>query len=135
LNLQATTHEPCLYSGTYDGNKILFLRQVDDFAIVCEDEKIAKSMINEINNYMSVQIKYLGLLTRYNGVDIEQTSQYIKVFNNTYVHKILDGHKQWLPIAPCHTFPMPMKSENAYIHKLEHATTPITDREKTTLQT
>jgi hypothetical protein len=132
--LKATTHQPCLYSGTYDGNKILFLRQVDDFAIARNNETIAKLMIQEINSFMSVQIKYLGLLTRYNSVDIDQTSQYIKLFNKTYVQKILEGQKNWMPAAHCHIFPMPMKSENAYIHQLEQAITPITDRDKTKLQ-
>ena len=50
LHLKATTHEPCLYSGEVNGEKVLFLRQVDDFAIACNDEKIAKSMIDTINS-------------------------------------------------------------------------------------
>ena len=32
VNLQPITHEPCLYSRYVDGYKVLFLRQVDDFA-------------------------------------------------------------------------------------------------------
>ncbi len=66
LGLTATMHEPCLYSGKYKESNVLFLRQIDDFAIACKDEAIAKDMIAKINSYMSVQIKYLGLLTRYN---------------------------------------------------------------------
>ena len=52
LNLKPTTHEPCLYSGEHNGIPVLFLRQVDDFAIACPDETIAKSIIDHINTHM-----------------------------------------------------------------------------------
>lgn len=101
LNFKPTTHEPCLYSGTYENTNILFLRQVDDFAIACPDEAIAKSIISKINTFMQVQIKYLGLLTRYNGVDVQQTRDYIKIYNTTYINKILEGHKTWMEPKYC----------------------------------
>jgi dUTP pyrophosphatase len=134
LGLTATTHEPCLYSGKYNNSNVLFLRQVDDFAIACKDEKIAKEMIAKINSYMSVQIKYLGLLTRYNGVDVDQRREYIKIYNTTYVDKILNGHKTWLQEKPCHTLPIPMKSEATYIRTLEQAVPPSTPRAQIRLQ-
>jgi hypothetical protein len=34
LGLTPTTHEPCLYSGIFNGAKVLFVCQVDDFADV-----------------------------------------------------------------------------------------------------
>ena len=129
LHLQPTTHEPCLYSGNYEGTAVLFLRQVDDFAIACPNETIAKGIINKINQFMSVQIKYLGLLTRYNGVDVDQTNSFIKIYNTRYIDKIIAGHKKWFtPSQPCHTFPVPMKSEPSYIRKLEQAVPPSTDK-------
>ena len=135
LKLKATTHEPCLYSGKYNNTDILFLRQVDDFAIACPDEDLAKKIIGEINNHMSVQIKYLGLLTRFNGVDVEQTRDYIKIYNTTYLRKILQGHKNWFnKKMHCHTFPMPMKSENSFAKTLESAVPPTTDKERVRLQ-
>ena len=90
IKLKPTKHEPCLYHGVYKGNEILFLCQVDDFAIACDNEQIAKDiMIADINSKMSVNIKYLGLLDRFNGVDLDQTRQYIKIHNRTYLKKIL----------------------------------------------
>jgi hypothetical protein len=106
LGLQATTHKPCLYSGKYKGSEVLFLRQVDNFTIACSDESIAKDMIAKINSFMSVQIKYLGLLTRYNGVDVDQCKEYIKIYNTTYIDKILHGHRTWIEDKPCHTLPI-----------------------------
>jgi hypothetical protein len=134
LGLRATTHEPCLYSGKYNGSEVLFLRQVDDFAIACSDESIAKDMIAKINSFMSVQIKYLGLLTRYNGVDVDQRKEYIKIYNTTYIDKILHGHRTWIEDKPCHTLPIPMKSEATYLKALEQASSPTTPQAQIRLQ-
>jgi hypothetical protein len=37
IRLTPTVHEPCLYLGTFDGKQVLFMRQVDDFAIAALD--------------------------------------------------------------------------------------------------
>ena len=39
--LTPTTHEPCLYSGLIDGERVLFKKQVDDFALAVPSERIA----------------------------------------------------------------------------------------------
>ena len=60
LGLKATTHEPCLYStSNYNntGKKILFLCQVDDFAVACEDKKTTLHIINAINDKMTIDVK------------------------------------------------------------------------------
>lgn len=133
--LTPTTHEPCLYSGTHQNTPVLFLCQVDNFAIACPDESIAQSMIDQINEHMSVQIKYLGLLTCYNGVDVDQTGKFIKIYNTTYINKILAGHKKWFqPQTPCHNYPIPMKSESSYIKTIEQAIPPSTDKARVRLQ-
>jgi hypothetical protein len=49
LNFKATTHEPCLSIGYFQNNKILFLHQVDDFAVAAEKAEIATVVINEID--------------------------------------------------------------------------------------
>ena len=134
MSFTPTSHEPCLYSGTYNGKKIYFLRQVDDFAIACEDESIAKAIIAEINSHMSVDIKYLGLVTRFNGVDILQTKEYIKVHGTTYIDRLCAGHTAWMVDKHCHTLPIPMKSESSYNRDLENAPLPTTDKQRFQLQ-
>jgi hypothetical protein len=37
IGLFPTTHKPCLYSGIINDQRVLFLQQVDDFAIACSD--------------------------------------------------------------------------------------------------
>eukprot|EP01082_Thalassiosira_pseudonana_P000781 g1142.t1 g1142 contig10:1468593-1470029(+) len=41
LQFRPTTQEPCLYVGEIDGTRVLFLRQVDDFSVACQNARIA----------------------------------------------------------------------------------------------
>ena len=90
LDLQPCSHEPCLYfSDNFNntGKRVLFLRQVDDFAISCQDSETALQIIKAIDSKMSVTIKHLGQITRFNGVDVLQARDYIKLYNKTYIEK------------------------------------------------
>jgi hypothetical protein len=78
-------HEPCLYSATIDGNYILFLRQVDDFAITNLTESIATDIINKIDGYLRLKMKNLGILEMFNEVDVVQSKYYIKIHCSTYL--------------------------------------------------
>jgi hypothetical protein len=69
LGLRATTHSPCMYTGMIDGTRILLLRQVDDFAVAAKDVAIATNLIQQINSKMRVQLKVLGIIDRFNGLD------------------------------------------------------------------
>ena len=137
LNLKPCTHEKCLYfTDDYNGSKkrVIFLRQVDNFAIACEDPALAKTVIADINSKMSIDVKELGLISRYNGVDIEQSREYIKLHNTTYINKLLDQHK-WLnnDEDKIHNFPLPMNPDTKYQHKLENAE-PLTMTDKLQLE-
>jgi hypothetical protein len=52
IGLRPTTHEPCLYQGTYNGAYTVFMRQVDDFAIATSNGKTAAELIEEINTHL-----------------------------------------------------------------------------------
>ena len=123
LNLTPCTHEPCLYfSDNYNGTgkKVLFLRQVDDFAIACEDEQLATQVIQDINSKMTISVKKLGQIERFNGMDILQTRDYVKIYNKTYIEKILLRHK-WLQAEnkTSPTNPIPMNDNNKFHRDLE----------------
>jgi hypothetical protein len=45
IRLFPTTHKPCLYLSIINGQRVIFLQQVDDFAIACSDESIIASSI------------------------------------------------------------------------------------------
>ena len=134
LHLVPTTHEPCLYSGKHKGHDILFLRQVDDFAVAAATKEIAKDVIATIDQYMTIQIKDLGQLTRYNGVDVLQTRHFIKLNNPTYIKKIVQEHAWMVEDIHTHSFPIPMDENKDYIRQLESADPPANDIEKTALQ-
>ena len=124
LNLKACTHEPCLYyTNNYNntGKTVLFLRQVDDFAVSCQDKETALDVIEQINKKMTISVKQLGVISRFNGVDILQSQHYIKLYNLTYIDKILQRHEWIHHEKPLQTHPTPMNSDNEYQRRLEQA--------------
>ena len=62
IRLNPTTHEPCLYHGYYNGEEVLFIRQVDDFAVASKNEATCMAIIEAINKEMTIDIKDLGHL-------------------------------------------------------------------------
>jgi len=57
LGLTPTIHEPWLYSGTVDGIRIIFMRQVDDFAIAAPDERTSDILLDMIDEKLSIPLK------------------------------------------------------------------------------
>jgi hypothetical protein len=88
IGLTPTVHKPCLYSGTINGQWLLFMRQVDDFAITAPDAKTSDTLMDMIDDRLKIPIKCQGYLDMYNGVDAHQTCCYIKINLATYVNKI-----------------------------------------------
>jgi hypothetical protein len=107
LGLIPTVHEPCLYSGTLHGKRVLFLQQVDDFAIASPDEKSSDMLMDLINDKLLEPIKRQGYLDLYNGVDIIQTRHYIKLNIKTFVEKVFVKHiETWMKTS----YPTPTRS-------------------------
>jgi hypothetical protein len=92
LGLTPTIHEPCLYSGVFNGNRILFMRQVDDFAIAAPNAKTSDKLMDLIDKKLSIPIKQQRYLDMYNGIDIYQTCYYIKITVKTFVDKVFKQH-------------------------------------------
>ena len=127
LGFTACKHEPCLYfHPNYKGIPMYFIRQVDDFAIGCKDRSVADDIINIIGSKMTIKLKPLGIITRFNGIDVSQTRKYIKISNETYFNKILEDKRR--PPKPPHSYPIPINSDPAYNHRIEEATA-LTDKE------
>ncbi len=80
LGLTPTTHEPCLYSGLIYGQRVLFMRQVDDFAVAAPSKSIVNILFDMIDYRLTFLLKRMGLVTLFNGLDIIQrqptTSKY-----------------------------------------------------------
>lgn len=134
LQLKPTKHEPCLYHGYYKGKEILFLRQVDDFAVAAATQSLTGEVINEIDKYMKIKIKDLGKLTRYNGVDVIQSKHFIKLNNPTYIRKIIQEHSWMIENYDTPNKPIPIPVDKHFSRQLEEAQPPTTDEDKVKLQ-
>ena len=117
LDLKPCAHEPNLYfTSNYKGTGkcILFLRQVDDFAISCEDKSTTHDVISSINAKMTIDVKELRTIDRFNSVDITQTHNFIKLSNAIYLKKILRHHLWMKNKFPLSKQPTPMKEAADY---------------------
>lgn len=63
IKLTPKTHDPCLYYGKFKGKLVLFLQQVDAFAVATEDNETCQAVISAIDEKFSFDIKDLGQLT------------------------------------------------------------------------
>ena len=98
LGFKSTTHERNLYHGKIDGETVLVCRQVDDFAIACKSPAVADKLIAVINKHATTENQGVGIRgdfgvhSRYNGVDIHQTRDYVKLSCETYIQRVLQTH-------------------------------------------
>ena len=126
LGLKPTVHEPCLYSGTVDENRIVFMRQVDNFAIAAPDERTSDILLDLIDEKLSIPLKRQGLLDMYNGIDILQTKDYIKIDVHSYIQKFrLKYEDTWLSkFTITENRPTPLPTNPNWIKKFNSAIGP-----------
>ena len=133
IGFKSTTHEPCIYIKYTPTETIYMLRQVDDFAIACDHKDTATLYWDEMDRYLKEPLKREhNLLTRHNGIDILQTSDFIKVYCETYLNKILST--KIFPLTPICQKPLPMSSQNSDLKELETTTGPRDETEQGELQ-
>jgi hypothetical protein len=88
-----TTHEPCLYFRHHATlGLILLLRQVDDFIIGAKTMELYLQIKQQIQDNVVNELNKLGVIKRFNGLDIQQTGHYIKILAQTYTNKIVEHH-------------------------------------------
>jgi len=77
FNFKATTHERNIYHAEVKGEVVFICQEVDDFAIAANTAVTADYIISIINKHVSTTNKGLG--TKYNGLDVLQICNYIKL--------------------------------------------------------
>jgi len=124
--MNPTKHEPCLYHGYYMGMYTLFLRQVDDFAIATTSPEAAQALIRDINKQLRLPIHILGTVTRYNGMDIMQSQNFVKITCTKYLTKLQEAYS-WLHQDNIKrpNILLPFQSDAAFLTKLIHASDDI----------
>jgi hypothetical protein len=130
-----TTHEPCIYRGTIDGHSVLFLRQVDDFAMAVDDPDMCEKICDPIDTRLNEPIKRLGLLELYNGTNIEQTRDYIRLHSTSYTDKILAANT-WIGDSARARVdrPVPMNGTSEALRHLDTSPVPSSDSEREKLE-
>jgi hypothetical protein len=116
LGLTPTIHEPCLYSGVINGKRIIFMRQVDDFAIAAPDAHTADVLLDMLDDKLSIPIKRQGHLDMYNGVDILQTRHYIRLSCTSFIDKISEKYlSTWMKhMYALSTRPTPFPTDSTW---------------------
>ncbi len=123
IGLTPTVHEPCLYSGTFNNQGVLFMRQVDDFAIAAPDAKTSDMLMDLIDEKLSIPIKRQGYLDMYNGVDIYQTKHYIKLNVKMFIDKVfVKNIETWMKTSyPTPHRSTPLPSDDKWLKKFNAA--------------
>jgi hypothetical protein len=111
IGITPMVHEPCLYLGVINDDRVLFMRKVDNFAIAAPDEHTSEILMDMIDNKLKIPIKQQGYLDMYNGVDVLQTRHYIKLNVKAFIDKVFEHHistgmKTSYP-TPNHLTPLP----------------------------
>ena len=122
--LVPTVHEPCLYSGVVNGQRVIFKRQVDDFAVAAPDDHTANVLFDMIDDKLTIPMKRQGFLDMYNGIDVVQTRHYIKISCTTYINKICDKYLQsWMRnYTSTDDRPTPLPTDPVWMKKFNSAT-------------
>lgn len=103
FDFKSTTHEKNIYQATIKGVKVLLCRQVDDFSIASPDPAIAAYIYERIGQKLQLpgetEPPFVdeGLVESFNGVDILQTQDYIKLSCSTYIRRLLASHSWSTP--------------------------------------
>ncbi|KAL7552295.1 hypothetical protein ACHAWF_018275 [Thalassiosira exigua] len=116
IGLTPTIHEPCLYSGIVNGDRVIFLRQVDDFAVAAPSERTANILFDLIDDRITFPLKRMGLIDMFNGLDIAQTKHYIKLSCRTYIKRISTEHlATWMSVKDMPNRPTPLPSKDTFM--------------------
>jgi hypothetical protein len=128
-------HEPCLYSGTINSNRIIFKRQVDDFAIAAPDPCTADILLDMLDDKLTMPVKCQGLLNMFNGIDVIQTCHYVKIVCHTYISKFCEKYlDSWLGKVPLTANrPTPLPTNSTWLKKFNAATGPTDPSEQAKL--
>jgi hypothetical protein len=121
LGFTATTHERNLYRGIVRGETVYICRQVDDFSIASDTRETANYIVSVVSSHATTTSQGIGDTTkdgahcRYNGVDIWQMRDFVKISCETYIDCLLQTHNWSAPATnesdrhDC----IPLSSDNA----------------------
>jgi hypothetical protein len=125
LDFTPTTHAPCLYQGTFNNEYVLFLRQVDDFAVGCRSESPYIKFCDALDKHWQVPMTRYGMMKHFNGIDVSQSRTHIPISTKTYLDTVFNSYG-W-NLTPTS---LPMNPSNGCVRALDDAT-PLDPVERT----
>ena len=113
------------------------MHQVDDFAIAAPDERTSDILLDMIDEKLSIPLKRQVLLDMYNGINIVQTKDYIKIDVHSYIEKFcLKYEDTWLSKVPItENRPTPLPTDPNWIKKFNSAIGPSESKAQQDLAT
>jgi hypothetical protein len=110
--------------GYVRGERCIFKRQVDDFAIATDKEETAHHFFDLLDDELTMPMKRLGLVSLFNGIDVIQSKYFIKISCKTYLEKISKRHlENWMPEFKITTHrPLPRPATESFIRAFDKAT-------------
>jgi hypothetical protein len=100
-------HAPCIYSGVYDGQPCLILRQVDDLNVATTEKDTAIKLYNELHKEFAL-VQEASHVMRMYGVNVEQTCNYIKLHLTEYINGMVKQYEWMQGISPdAYSTPLP----------------------------
>jgi hypothetical protein len=122
IGLTPTTHEPCLYSGIINNHRVLLLRQVDDFSVAAPLASTAAHILDLIDDHLTIPLKRMGLVTLFNGIDVTQTQDYVKISCSTYINRICAKYLDtWMGKHHMSNKPTPLPQAESFLKSFHSA--------------
>jgi hypothetical protein len=90
MKFSTTSHERNLYLGYFNGHKVYICRQVDDLAIAAPSIAIGQALISAIGQHLTLAGD--SLLTKFNGIQVEQSAQYIRIYSEDYISRLCENY-------------------------------------------
>jgi hypothetical protein len=83
---------------THETSVVSLARQVDDFALGCVDDDTAQGIMTLIEERIRlpsetvIPITFQGILSSFNGHDVVQTADHIKLSAESYLCRVFKSH-------------------------------------------
>ena len=105
---------------------------MDDFSVSAKEREECQEIIAAIGKFLKVPLNDLGVIKKFNGVNIQQTRWYIKISCQDYLLKILESNG-WLDLKASNQ-PIPMRQDPTYHRQLELAERPTSPQQQEHIQ-
>ena len=89
---------------------------MDDFTVAAPTEHIANIIFDHIDDFLTFPLKTMGLVNLFNGIDVLQTRDYIKISVETYITRMSAKHlNTWMDVRECSVKMTPLPRKPTFV--------------------